>query len=272
MRMKRRGVIGALMLGLLAGAGVPRAARAEAAAGAAAPVVFAAASLTDALTEAARLWASENHPMPHLSFAASSALARQVAAGAPADLFLSADLKWMDWLAGKGLIQADTRRSLLGNSLVLVEPKASMKPVAIGRDLDPNAVLGANGRLAVGDPASVPAGLYARQALERLGLWSTLSGRLAPAENVRAALLLVERGEAPAGIVYGSDVAAAPGLAVAGTFPATSHDPIIYPAAMLRDAPHPGPAAAFLRFLGTPAAQELFRRAGFTPLSGAGPR
>ncbi|MCQ8239979.1 molybdate ABC transporter substrate-binding protein [Rhizosaccharibacter radicis] len=236
-----------------------------------APVVLAAASLTDALGAAARLWASGNHPMPRLSFASSAVLARQAADGAPADLFLSADLKWMDWLQNKGLVEASSRVLLLGNDLVLVEPRASLRPVTIGPALDADAVLGRDGRLAVGDPGSVPAGLYARQALQHLGLWNGLSARLAPAENVRAALLLVERGEAPAGIVYGSDVHAAPTLAVAGVFPPSSHDPILYPAALLRGAPHATEAADFLRFLQTEPARSIFRRAGFQAPAQASP-
>ncbi len=221
--------------------------------------VFAAASLTDAMGKVARLWAAQGHPMPSLSFASSAVLAQQAAQGAPADLFVSADEKWMDWLAARGLLRPGTRGDLLGNTLVLVE-KQGEPPVAVGPQLDLAGLLGPGGRLAVGDPRSVPAGLYAEAALRKLGLWNSVAGRLAPAENVRAALLLVERGEVRAGIVYGSDVRAAPGLAVAGTFPETSHPPILYPAAALTAAPE---AAAFLRFLHTAPAAAAFRDAGF---------
>ncbi len=221
--------------------------------------VFAAASLTDAMGKVARLWAAQGHPMPSLSFASSAVLARQAAQGAPADLFVSADEKWMDWVAARGLVQPGTRADLLGNTLVLVE-KRGQPPVSIGPQLDLAGLLGPGGRLAVGDPRSVPAGIYAQAALTRLGLWASVAGRLAPAENVRAALLLVERGEVRAGIVYGSDVRAAPGLEVAGTFPEGSHPPILYPAAALTAAPE---AASFLRFLHAVPAAAVFRDAGF---------
>ena len=271
MRGRRRrlapllGLVAALM-GMAAIGGAARAAPANGspADGTPAPV-FAAASLTDALKTVAQLWAGAGHPLPHLSFAASSVLAQQVAQGAPADLFVSADEKWMDWLATRRLIHGASRGDLLGNTLVLVETEKTLRPVVIGPALSLPSLLGPDGRLAVGDPASVPAGIYAKQALTRLGLWGTVADRLAPAENVRAALLLVERGEAPAGIVYGSDVASAPGLAVAGTFPETSHPPIRYPAALLSDN---NEAAAFLVFLRGDAAQAVFRRDGFSSVGG----
>ena len=238
----------ALALALSSGSGRPARAAER-------PVtVFAAASLTDAMGKVARLWAAQGHPMPSLSFASSAVLAQQAAQGAPADLFVSADEKWMDWLAARKLVRPGTRGDLLGNTLVLVE-KRGAPPVSIDSRLDLAALLGPDGRLAIGDPRSVPAGLYAQAALTRLGLWASVAGRLAPAENVRAALLLVERGEVRAGIVYGSDVRAA-----AGTFPENSHPPILYPAAALTAAPE---AAAFLRFLRTAEAAAVFREAGF---------
>ncbi len=221
--------------------------------------VFAAASLTDAMGRVARLWVAQGHPMPALSFASSAVLAQQAAQGAPADLFVSADEKWMDWLAARGLVRPGTRGDLLGNTLVLVE-KRGQPSVTIGPQLDLAGLLGPGGRLAVGDPRSVPAGIYAEAALRKLGLWASVADRLAPAENVRAALLLVERGEVRAGIVYGSDVRAAPGLSVAGTFPEGSHPPILYPAAALTAAPE---ATAFLRFLHAAPATAAFRDAGF---------
>ncbi len=223
-------------------------------------VVFAAASLTEALGDVARLWAAQGHPPPSLSFASSAVLARQIEQGAAADLFLSADEAWMDRLARAGRLKQGSRVDLLANALVLIEPASSMAPVRIDSGLSMSAILGPGGRLAVGDPASVPAGMYARQALTTLGLWNQVADRLAPAENVRAALLLVERGEAPAGIVYATDVAAAQGVAVAGIFPERSHPPILYPAARLSDAPD---ADAFLAFLRSGPALARFRAHGF---------
>ncbi|HET9019592.1 MAG TPA: molybdate ABC transporter substrate-binding protein, partial [Acetobacteraceae bacterium] len=207
----RRLLLALLLLLLLS----PPPARAEAGL-----TVFAAASLTDALRDVAALWEGAGHAKPRLAFGSSSTLARQIGQGAPADLFASADARWMDDVAAQGLIAAGTRRDLLGNALVLVVPAARARTVTIGPGLDLAALLGPAGRLAVGDPAHVPAGIYARAALRHLGLWAGVAGRLAPAEDVRAALLLVERGEAPAGIVYATDAAVAPGVAVAGTFPA----------------------------------------------------
>lgn len=226
--------------------------------------VFAAASLTNALQDAAKAWTAQGHPAPHLSFGASSTLARQLEQGAPANIFASADLKWMDWAQSRHLIAEATRRTLLGNRLVLVMPKSQLHPVTIDKSLDLAALLGPTGRLAVGDPAHVPAGLYAQQALTTLGLWASAEPHLARAENVRAALLLVERGEVPAGIVYATDAAVAPGVAVAGIFPKSSHDPIDYPFAVTRSGDTPD-ARAFLAFLATPEAGAIFRRYGFLP-------
>src|SRR3954462_7474536 len=174
--------------------------------------VFAAASLQDGLRALEPAWrAGPANPPLRLSFAASSALARQIEQGAPADLFLSADEPWMDYLAQRGLILPETRVSPLGNALALVAPANSpLAPFAIGPGTDLPALLGPQGRLAAGDPAHVPAGIYAKAALERLGQWAAIAPRLARAENVRAALLLVERGEAPLGIVYRTDVQASP--------------------------------------------------------------
>jgi molybdate transport system substrate-binding protein len=231
-------------------------------AAAASLTVFAAASLTDALRQAGAAWAAQGHPAPVFSFAASSMLARQLQQGAPAGLFISADEEWMDWAAKRGLIAEGTRRDLLSNTLVLVEPKASARPVKIGPGFDLAAILGPHGRLAVGDPAHVPAGIYARQALTKLGLWAMAEPRLARADNVRSALLLVERGETPAGIVYTTDAAASSAVAVAGTFPADTHPPILYPAAVVRSGDTPE-ARAFLAFLATPEAARIFAAHGF---------
>ncbi len=224
-------------------------------------LVFAAASLTDALPNIETLWVAAGHPKLTFSFAASSTLAQQIEHGAPAALFISADEKWMDDLARHHGIVASTREDLLGNSLVLVEPKDTLKPISLTQGASLNSVLGATGRLAVGDPSHVPAGIYAQQALQKLGLWPDLQKRLAPADSVRSALRLVEVREAPAGIVYATDVKAAPSLAVAGVFPAASHEPIRYPAALVTDTPE---ARAFLAFLSTQPAQDVFAHYGFT--------
>jgi molybdate transport system substrate-binding protein len=225
--------------------------------------VFAAASLTDALTDIGRLWQAQGHRIS-FDFDASSTLARQIESGAQADIFASADELWMDRLATENRIRRDTRVDLLSNTLVLVERRSSMKPLTLKRGVDLGAILGADGRLAVGNTASVPAGIYARQALQSLGMWEGVQNRLAPAESVRSALLLVARGEAPAGIVYGTDARVDPHLAIAGTFPADSHDPIRYPVALTATAQR-REAAAFLAFLHTQPAQDVFRHYGFLP-------
>jgi molybdate transport system substrate-binding protein len=224
--------------------------------------VFAAASLTDAMRDIAALWQAAGHPPFRASFAASSTLARQIEQGAPANLFASADEKWMDELAKRDLLAAGTRSDLLGNDLVLVVPADRPAQVAIGPGFDLAALLGADGRLAVGDPAHVPAGIYAEQALRKLGLWTAIAPRLARAEDVRSALLLVERGEAPAGIVYATDAAASPRVSIAGTFPADSHDPITYPFALTK-AGDTADARALLAFLHGDAAMAAFRVRGF---------
>lgn len=227
--------------------------------------VFAAASLKEVLTDIAASWKAETGKEARLSFAASSALAKQVEAGAPADLFLSADLKWMTYLSDKGLVRKDSVKPLLGNRLVLVGAPGAAD-VAIGEGFDLPGALG-EGRLAVGLTASVPAGLYARQALERLKLWDGVKDRLAEAENVRAALTLVSRGEAPLGIVYETDARADKAVKQIGIFPEDSHDPIVYPAALTSTAEGDDPAA-FLAYLGTDKARAVFEKAGFTVLSG----
>jgi len=224
--------------------------------------VFAAASLTDAMKDAAAQWVKAGHPALSLSFGASSTLARQIEQGAPANLFASADEKWMDYLADKKLIAPDTRRSLLGNDLVLVVPANKPLHVTIGPGFDLAGLLGPNGRLATGDPAHVPVGIYAEQALRKLGLWDSISPHLARTDDVRAALLLVERGEAPAGIVYGTDAAVSKGVMVAGTFPENSHDPISYPFAVTKAGDTPE-ARALLTFLAGPQARAVFVQRGF---------
>jgi len=224
--------------------------------------VFAAASLTDAMKDVSNLWTKAGHPPLRMSFASSSTLARQIEQGAPANVFASADQQWMNYLAQKNLIAADTRKDLLGNDLVLVVPADKPVHVTIGPNFDLPGLLGPNGRLAVGDPAHVPAGIYAAQALKKLGWWDRVSPRLARAEDVRAALLLVERGEAPAGIVYGTDAAVSKAVMVAGTFPANSHDPVSYPFAVVKSGDTPD-ARALLTFLEGPDARAVFVARGF---------
>ena len=226
--------------------------------------VFAAASLKNALDAIAKDWKAETGNDVVLTYAASSALAKQVEAGAPADLFISADLKWMDYLAKADLIKKDSRENLLGNALVLVGPKDAVKTYELAKGVDLAAAL-AGGRLAVGAVDSVPAGIYAKQALINLGAWDGVKDKLAESENVRAALLLVSRGEAPLGIVYMTDSKADAGVKVVGTFPENSHEPIIYPVAELKNAP--ALAAEFQKYLRSKKAESAFTGQGFTVLS-----
>lgn len=253
----RRHLLGALATGLaLAAAPRPRADTP--------PLVFAASSLTDALRAIGEAWAARGNPAPRFSFAASSALARQVEQGAPADLFASADEPWMDYVAQRGLVLPDTRVSPIANALVLIAP--SDRPpatvnLAPGTDLTP--LLGANGRLATGDPSNVPVGRYAQAALTWMGQWEAIAPRLARADNVRSALLLVERGEAPLGIVYATDAAASRAVRVLATFPAGSHPPVTCPFALTRRAAGNAQARALLAFATGPDSTETWRRHGF---------
>ncbi len=224
--------------------------------------VFAAASLTDAMKDVSALWVKAGHQEPRLSFGSSSTLARQIEQGAPANVFSSADEQWMDYLVKKNLVALDTRHSILGNDLVLIVPATHPVHVTIGPGFDLAALLGPNGRLATGDPAHVPVGIYAEQALKKLGLWDMAEPRLAAAADVRSALLLVERGEAPVGIVYGTDAAVSKAVSIAGVFPDNSHDPISYPFAAIRSGDTPD-ARAFLAFLTTPAARQVWISRGF---------
>lgn len=219
------------------------------------PLVLAAASLQESMTAAAAAWVRRGHARPVLSFAASSVLARQAAAGARADLLVSADLEWMDFLERERAIAPGTRAPFLGNRLVLVagaEAPVERRPLA--------AML--RGRIAVADPAAVPAGRYAEAALRKLGLWQAAAPQLVRAENVRAALALVERGAAPYGIVYATDARASRRVRVAGVFPRSSHPPIVYPLARLRTSSHPE-AEGFRRFLLSTEGRAIFARFGF---------
>lgn len=224
--------------------------------------VFAAASLTEALKDVSAAWTNAGHPPLRLSFGSSSALARQIEQRAPAAVFASADEKWMDYLAERDLIARETRRDLLGNELVLIVPASAARTIAIGPISALTDILGPHGRLAVGDPSHVPAGIYAAQSLRSLGLWDAAVTRLARMEDVRGALLLVERGEAPAGIVYATDAAASNAVAIAGRFPGNSHDPIAYPFAVTKAGDTPE-ARAFMDFLSGGVAKAIFARRGF---------
>jgi molybdate transport system substrate-binding protein len=224
-------------------------------------LVFAAASLQTALDELVEPIRRATGVRMRVSYAASSALARQIESGAPADLFISADLEWMDYLAERRLIRTDSRLNLLGNRLVLIAPKAKPVALKIGPGFGLAAALGRD-RLAIADPAAVPAGKYARAALTNLAVWDAVAGKIAAAENVRAALLLVSRGEAPLGIVYRTDAVADPTVVVVDTFPESTHPIIVYPAALTSTAS--AAAGSVLAFLKTPAARAVFDKQGFT--------
>lgn len=225
-------------------------------------LVFAAASLKTALDAADAPFQRDSGTKLVVSFAASSALAKQIEAGAPADLFISADRDWMDYLAERRLIKPGTRTDLVGNRLVLIAPRDSTLQLTIGPAFPLAAALGPEGRLAMGDPAAVPVGLYGKAALEKLGVWPSVAARVAPAENVRAALALVSRGEAPLGIVYRTDAAADPGVRIVAIFPEDSHPPIVYPAAIVATSTNEA-AAAYLAYLKSPAARPFFEAQGF---------
>jgi molybdate transport system substrate-binding protein len=230
-------------------------------------VVFAAASLKNALDAINAQWQKETGKKAAISYAASSALAKQIEQGAPAQIFISADLDWMDYVEKKGLIKADSRSNLLGNRIVLIAPKDKAKAIEIRPSFDLAKVVG-DGRLSMANVDSVPAGKYGKAALEKLGAWASVSGKIAQAENVRAALLLVSRGEAPAGIVYQTDAAADPNVSIIGTFPEDTHPPIIYPIALTATAASPD-AAAFLAYITSAKARPLFETQGFTVLAPA---
>lgn len=226
------------------------------------PLVLAAASMQEAMTQAADAWTARGHDRPVLSFAASSALARQIRAGAPADLFLSADEEWMTDVQKAGFVMRGTRANLAGNRLVLVAPAGKPVRLRIARAMPIVRALG-DGRLAMANPDSVPAGKYGQAALSALGVWPQLAGRIARGENVRAALALVERGATPLGVVYATDARASQGVVVVGTFPASSHPPIRYPLARLTTSRH-RQAEGFRRFLLSPAGKAILARHGFT--------
>ena len=222
--------------------------------------VFAAQSLSDALTGIGKAYQSKTGAMPLMSFAASSVLAKQIEASHGVDIFISADLDWMDYLDSRGLIAHETRKNILGNKLVLIAPSNANVSLSIAPHFD---LLGAlnGGRLSIADPDSVPAGKYARTALTTLGVWNSVVNHTVNAENVRVALAYVSRGEATLGIVYTTDALSDKGVRIVGTFPDNTHAPIVYPAALTRDA---GPEAKkFLDFLSGPEATAIFQKNGF---------
>jgi len=222
--------------------------------------VFAAASVKDALDENVKAYQAKSGDRIVVSYAASSALAKQIEAGAPADLFISADLDWMDYLEQRRLVKTDTRRNLLRNRLVLIAPVDSKVSVNIAPGFPLAALLGSS-RLAMANPEAVPAGKYGKASLEALGVWKDVQSKVAAAENVRAALVLVSRGEAPLGIVYRTDAAADPKVRVVGLFPENSHPPIIYPAALTVAGKRA--AEPFLQWLGRSDARAIFEKHGF---------
>ena len=230
-------------------------------------LVFAAASLKNALDDIDEAWRRGTGKPTAISYAASSLLAKQIENGAPADLFISADSDWMDYLESRKLIKPQSRSDLLGNSIVLVASAISTVELTIAPGFALAAALG-GGRLAMADPAAVPAGRYGKAALDKLGVWDTVANRIAAAENVRAALLLVARGEAPLGIVYRTDAAVEPGVRIIGTFPPDTHPAIVYPIALTATSDNPD-APALLVYLRGAASRAQFQKAGFTALDQA---
>ena len=228
------------------------------------PTIFAAASMKTALDAVAMAWTAKSGAAPVISYASSGVLAKQIAAGAPADLFISADEKWMDVLAKGDNLKPETRQDLLGNALVLVEPKGGSLSLKIAKGFDLAGALG-DGKLAVCTVSSCPAGIYGKEALTKLGVYAAVEPKLAQAENVRAALLLVARGEAKLGIVYATDARAEPNVKVVDTFPEDSHAPIVYPIAVTKQSASPD-AVKFETFLHSPEATKILSGQGFTIL------
>lgn len=225
--------------------------------------IYAAASLKEAIDELGKAYEAKTGAAVIASLAASSALARQIENGAEADVFFSADTDWMDYLAERGLIVPETRANIVGNALVLIAPKGASPTLTIAPGFDLVGALG-GGRLSIGDPDAVPAGKYARQALTTLGVWNQVADHLLRADNVRVALSYVSLGEAPLGIVYATDAQAEPKVAVVGTFPDSSHLPIVYPAAAVKGSG--AGAAAFVTWLQSAEAGAVFAKRGFTAL------
>jgi molybdate transport system substrate-binding protein len=244
-----------------AGASVPLPAAAQSAV----PVVFAAASMKTALDAIAASWTAQTGATPSLVYGSSAVLAKQIEQGAPADVFISADTAWMDYLEKAQMIRPGTRRNFLGNALVLIEPSDSSVDLKIAPGFDLAGAAG-DGRIAVCTIASCPGGMYAKQALTGLGIWDKVYPKLAQADNIRSALNLVARSEAHFGIVYATDAKAEPKVKVIGAFPESTHSPIIYPVAVLNDSKHPE-AASFVAYLLSPAASKILIDQGFTILA-----
>jgi molybdate transport system substrate-binding protein len=267
-----RRVLSSLMLGLAIGAvaftrsvlgaeGAPTAAPGSEPA----PIVFAAASMKTALDAAAAAWKADTGKTVSIAYASSATLAKQIEQGAPADIFISADLKWMDYLEKSKLIRAGTRRNLFGNKLVLIEPSDADVKLEIAKGFDLAGAAG-DGKIAVCAIDSCPGGIYAKEALESLGVFAGVEPKLAQADNVRNALTLVSRGEAKFGIVFATDAKADPKVKVVGTFPASSHSKIVYPVALIAASANPD-AAFFLAYLTSRAATKIFTGQGFENLS-----
>ncbi len=231
-------------------------------------IVFAAASLKNALDDVTTRYLNQTGKTVTVSYAATSALAHQIEQGAPADIFFSADEDWMDYVAKRNLIQPDTRRTLLGNEIVLVVPKSSPATIAIGPGMNLAGLLGPDGHLAMANTDAVPAGKYGKAALQSLGVWDSLAPSVVQSDNVRAALAFVARGEAAAGIVYATDAIAEPGVRVVGAFPDDSHPQILYPLALTATSTNPD-ARAFLDFMQSAAARPAYEKQGFTVLTPA---
>jgi molybdate transport system substrate-binding protein len=252
----RRLIFTITLIGLLVGSAVLRAEE---------PVrVFAAASLTNALADIGAKWQVAGHPAPNLAFAASSVLAKQIDSGAPADIFASADSTWMEYLDQRGKIVKGSRVNLLGNELVLIAPKG--RPITVDMKPDFDLAGAFSGKLCTGDPDVVPVGIYAQQSLRHLGWWNALQGRIVGTDDVRTALAFVERGECPLGIVYATDAQISDKVAVVARFPPSTHNPIIYPIALVKGGR--AEARALLEYLTTsPDAAAIYTQYGFTRLS-----
>ena len=253
----RRSLLG-LALTAVALAGLPLAAAAGAGVAG-----LAAASLKNALDDIAAAYKEETGKSVLISYAGSSALAKQIEAAAPADIFFSADLAWMDYLEERDLIAADTRQTLLGNEIVLVAPADSGVAVTVEKGMDLGAALGAGGHLAMANVESVPAGKYGKAALEWLGIWDAVAPSVVQADNVRAALAFVATGETPLGVVYQTDANSEPKVKVVGVFPPESHPAILYPAAMLASSTNPD-ARAFFDYMRSDKAKPAYEKQGFT--------
>lgn len=262
-QFKRRAFIKAVFLGVVLSCGVLVS---GVTAQAKDVTVFAAASLKNALDDVTAAWMKETGKRVVISYAASNVLAKQIEAGAPADLFFSADLDWMDYAASKGLIKQESRVSLLGNSLVIIAPRDQALQIFkqfLDKPLSELASMLGSGRLAMGHVDAVPAGKYGKAALEKLGAWESVKSKVVQTENVRMALALVSRGEAQLGIVYKTDAVADTTVKIVWSFPEKSHPPIVYPAALTKEADDPD-AASFLDFLRSAQAKPLFEKQGFS--------